>query len=105
MTIKARYKLRMLGIPVMESSLLVGDNMSVVLNTTIPSSPLKKKHLGCAYNHVREAIAAGIINYRHIDTTKNMADLLTKPLPTGQFQALAGKYLFRTPKQSKGTER
>ena len=95
MTIEAGYKLRMLGIPVMESSLLVGDNMSVVLNTTIPSSPLKKKHLRCAYNYVREAIAAGIINYGHIDTNKNMADLLTKPLPTG---------LFRTPKQSKGTE-
>ena len=61
----------------------------------------KKVHLGCAYNHVREAITAGIIDYGHIDTKFNIADLLTKPLPTGQFHALAGKYLFRSPKQSK----
>ena len=101
MIIETRYKLRMLGIPVKEASLLVGDNMSVVLNTTIPGSPLKKKHLGCAYNRVREAITAGIIDYGHIDTKLNIADLLTKPLPTGQFHALAGKYLFRSPKQSK----
>ena len=45
-----RYKLRMLGIPVEGSSLLLGDNMSVVVNTTIPSSPIKKKHLACAYH-------------------------------------------------------
>ena len=85
-TIKARYKLRMLGIPIRESSLLVGDNMLVVLNTTIPSSPLRKKDLECAYNCVKQAITAEIINYGHIDTTKNMANSLTKPLPTGQFQ-------------------
>ena len=72
--------------------------MSVVLNMTVPSSPLKKKHLGCAYNRVREAIAAGIIDYGHISSGENVADIFTKPLPAAVFHHLTRKYLFRRPK-------
>jgi len=96
--LEVRYKLRMLGVPITESSLLVGDNMSVVLNTTVPSSPLKKKHLGCAYNRIREAIAAGIITYAHVPSEENMADIFTKPLPSTTFHSLVSRYLFRRPK-------
>jgi hypothetical protein len=42
---------------------MLGDNMSVVLNTTVPSSVLKKKHNATAYHHVREAIAARIFRF------------------------------------------
>ena len=42
--ISMRYCLRMLGVKLEESSLLVGDNMAVILNTTIPTSAIKKKH-------------------------------------------------------------
>ena len=42
--ISTRYFLSMLGINLIPSSWLVGDNMAVVLNTTLPSSALKKKH-------------------------------------------------------------
>ena len=41
--IEMRYKLRMLGVLIEDSSVMVGDNMSVVINTTLPSSALKKK--------------------------------------------------------------
>lgn len=98
MIVEVRYKLRMLGINIEESSMLLGDNMSVVLNTTIPSSPIKKKHLACAYNHICEAIAAGIIDFAHIDSKVNMADIFTKPLPTPLFEELLKNYLFRKPK-------
>ena len=97
MIVEMRYKLRMLGVPVKDASLLVGDNMSVVLNTSIPASPLKKKHLACAYNRVREMIAAGVINFGHIDSDKNLADLFTKPLGPQLFLSLVKKYLFRQP--------
>jgi hypothetical protein len=96
--LEVRYKLRMLGVPIKESSLLVGDNMSVVLNTTIPSSPLKKKHLRCTYNRVREAIAAGIVTYAHVPFDQNIADIFTKPLPATTFHSLVNQYLFRRPK-------
>jgi len=95
--IEWRYKLRMLGVPVEESSFMVGDNMSMVVNTTLPSSALKKKHQACNYHRIREAIAGRIVDFGHIDTQDNVADILTKPLPGPQFGKLAGEYLFRQP--------
>jgi hypothetical protein len=90
-----RYKLRMLGVPIDLVTSVYGDNMSVVLNTTVPSSQLKKKHNAIAYHRVREAIAAGFIRLSHIPSTENLADLLTKPLPPDTFQRLIGLILFR----------
>ena len=96
--IAMRYFLTMLGTKVEPSSYLVGDNMAVVLNTTIPSSSLKKKHQACNYHKIRESIAAGFIKYKHIRSEENMADLLTKPLEKAEFEKLTSKYLFRRPK-------
>jgi hypothetical protein len=95
MIIEMRYKLRMLGVPIDGSAMLLGDNMSVVLNTTVPSSPLKKKHLACAYHRIREAIAAGIVDYAHVVSGENMADIFTKPLDRVPYHYLLKKYLFR----------
>jgi Reverse transcriptase (RNA-dependent DNA polymerase) len=103
--IEMRYKFRMLGVVLEKETLLVGDNMSVVLNTTIPSSSLKKKHLACSYHRVREAIAGGFVNYGHIPSTSNLADIGTKPLSTLVFHRLIDPYLFRYPqhlKEAKG---
>ena len=90
----------MLGVPISKSLLMVGDNMSVILNTTVPSSSLKNKHLGCTYNCVQEAIAAGIIDFGHVASEENVADIFTKPLPAATFHNLTKKYLFRRPKAS-----
>ncbi|HEY9298276.1 MAG TPA: Ty1/Copia family ribonuclease HI, partial [Phormidium sp.] len=98
MIISMRYFLTMLGVNLEPSSYLVGDNMAVVLNTTIPSSSLKKKHQACNYHKVRESIAAGFIKYGHIRSEDNVADLLTKPLGRASFEKLTSKYLFRRPK-------
>jgi hypothetical protein len=99
--IKMRYKLRMLGVTMEKQSVLCGDNMSVVLNTTIPSSSLKKKHLACAYHRVREAIAGDLVVYGHIGSSSNLADIGTKPLGTFAFHRLIDPYLFRYSKHLK----
>jgi hypothetical protein len=96
--IEMRYKLRMLGIKMEKQTMLLGDNMSVVLNTTIPSSALKKKHLACSYHRIREAIAGGFVIYGQIPSEDNLADIGTKPLGTLQFHRLIGPYMFRYPK-------
>jgi hypothetical protein len=49
---------------------MLGDNMSVVLNTTVPSSVLKKKHDPIAYHRLREAIAARIMKLAYIKSKK-----------------------------------
>ena len=54
------------------------DNKSIVLNLTLPSSTLKKKHNAIAYHRVRENIAAQVIKVNHIDGKSNIADILTK---------------------------
>jgi hypothetical protein len=96
--LEVRYKLRMLGVPLETTSMMVGDNMSVILNTTLPSSMLKKKHNAIAYHRVREAVAARIIDFTHIESKLNVADILTKPLGNEIFHGLMKEYLFRRPK-------
>jgi len=76
--VEFRYKLRMMGIPLRGPSQVLCDNKGVVLNTTLPSSTLKKKHNAISYHRVREAVAAGIARVYHIDGKDNMADILTK---------------------------
>jgi hypothetical protein len=93
----------MVGSHLEKSSLLLGDNMAVVLNTTIPSSSLKKKHQACNYHKFRESIAAGFIRYGHIRSEDNMNDLLTKPLVRSIFERLCSQYLFRKAKTTQGS--
>jgi hypothetical protein len=93
--IEMRYKLRCLGIPVEKRSELLGDNLSVVVNTTLPSSKIKKKHLSCQIMRVREAIAAGFVRFGHVRSEQNIADIMTKPLGPSVFHRLAHPYLFR----------
>jgi hypothetical protein len=50
----------------------------IYLNTTLPSSTLKKKHNAIAYHRVREAVAANVVKVNHIEGKENIADILTK---------------------------
>ena len=100
--VEMRYALRMLGVPIDGPALLLGDNNSVVLNTTFPSSQLKKKHNAVSYHRVRHACAAGILRFAHVSSEENIADLLTKSLGKKAFYYLTKKVLFRAPKMSKG---
>jgi hypothetical protein len=95
--IEMRYKLRLLGVRLEEQTVMLGDNMSVVLNTTIPSSSLKKKHLACSYHRIREAIAGRYVKFGHVRSEKNLADVNTKPLDSTAFHRIIDPYLFRNP--------
>ena len=92
-----RYALQTMGVPLDGPALLLGDNNSVVLNCTMPSSTLKKKHNACSYHMVRECIAAGILKFAHIPSHYNYADMLTKALPSNSFHSLAKPLLFWQP--------
>ena len=97
MILELRYMLRMIGVPIDGPAALLGDNMSVVINTTVPSSVLKKKHCAIGYHRVRESIAAGVMTFVHIPSTENIADVMTKPLGNQQFHSLIKPMLFRAP--------
>jgi hypothetical protein len=76
--IDLRTTLRYLGVPIRSKSFLFGDNRSVVDSSTLPQSPLKKRHHALAYHRVREAIAAEYIAFYWIDGPKNPSDVLSK---------------------------
>ena len=78
-----RYKLRMMGIPCEGPTYIYGDNQSVLANTSIPDSTLKKKSQSIAYHYVREGTARDEWRLAYVHTSKNEADLLTKLLPHG----------------------
>ena len=78
-----KYKLQMMGIPCDEPAYIEADNQSVLCNTTIPDSTLKKKSQSIAYHMVREGAARDEWRTAYISTHDNEADLLTKQLPSG----------------------
>ena len=52
-----KYKLRMMGISCDDPTFIYGDNQSVLANTTVPDSTLKKKSQSIAYHFVQEGAA------------------------------------------------
>ena len=82
-----RYKLRMMGIPCEGPAHVFGDNQSVLANTTMPESTLKKKSQSIAYHFVREGSARDEWRTVYVNTHLNEADLLTKLLPSGEKRA------------------
>ncbi len=80
------FKLRMMGIPVEEPAFVFGNNQSVLANTTTPASTLKKKSNAIAYHFVREGCALDEWRTAYINMHDNVADLFTKPLPSGEKQ-------------------
>jgi hypothetical protein len=56
-----RYTLRMLGAPLDGPAWMFGDNESVVTNSTIAHSTLKKRHNALSYHRVHDACDAGVM--------------------------------------------
>jgi hypothetical protein len=77
--LEIRYMLRSLGVALDRPASMLGDTMSVVLRTTVPSSVLKKNDNAIAYHCVREAIAARIMRFAYIKSEEYVSDVLTKP--------------------------
>jgi len=73
-----RYMLRCLGVKVARPKLILGGNRSVIINATILSSLLKKKHMVISYHMTREATAAGICRPLITNGKWNFSDICTK---------------------------
>ena len=73
----------MMGIPVNNPCFIYGDNQSVLWNTSVPESMLKKKSSSVAYHFVREGASRDEWRTTYIKTLANPSDVLTKNLPAG----------------------
>ena len=76
--IDLRYTLMCLGVPVRPKSYMLGDNKSVVDSASIPTLALSKKSTLASHHRVREAIAAGYLQFNWKDRKSNPADILSK---------------------------
>ena len=76
--IDLRYTLMYPGVPVRSKSYMFGDNKSVVDSASIPTSSLSKKSTLASCDRVREAIAAGYLQFNWKDGKSNPADILKK---------------------------
>eukprot|EP00957_Ditylum_brightwellii_P134178 10229970-Ditylum_brightwellii.AAC.1 len=58
LAVELMYNLCMLDAEIKGSTILFGDNQSMVTNISLPHSMLKKRHSANNYHRVREAVAA-----------------------------------------------
>mmetsp|Transcript_34843 Transcript_34843/g.80554 ORF Transcript_34843/g.80554 Transcript_34843/m.80554 type:complete len:185 (-) Transcript_34843:347-901(-) len=84
------YKLQMMGISVEGPVNMFIDNESVVKNSTIPESILKKKNTSVAYHRICEAVTGKWIRLAHVKGTANLADKLTKSVLVNILHGLSG---------------
>eukprot|EP00957_Ditylum_brightwellii_P142703 10873209-Ditylum_brightwellii.AAC.2 len=73
-----QYMLRYLGVKVSKPTHILGNNRSVIINSTISSSLLKKKHVAISYHMDYEATAARIVHLLKMKGNWNFAEVLTK---------------------------
>ena len=85
-----------MGIPCEGPAYIYGDNQSVLANTTIPDSTLKKKSQSIAYHFVREGSARDEWRTSYVNTNENESDLLTKLLPDGEKRKRFVKRFYNT---------
>jgi hypothetical protein len=72
-------------VPLSRPCYIYDDNMSVVHNTQLPESVLKKKSNSVCYHAVHKAVAMGECLVGHVSTHgDNPAGICTKLIPGGQ---------------------
>lgn len=76
-----RYKLRMMGIPCEFPSFDYGDNKSVLANSSVPHSTLKKKSCSISYYFIREGLSNDDWRIAYVKSDNNRPDPPSKPLP------------------------
>ena len=84
----------MTGVPISGPSLIYKDNMSVIHNTQLPDSTLKKKSNSIGYHMIRESLEMKESLTGHVPSVENPADIFTKVVPGGSKQKhLIGRML------------
>jgi hypothetical protein len=89
-----RLTLRYLGVPLCSKSYMFGDNKTVVESYIRPHAKLHKRRMALSCHRVREAIAAKIIAFYHVDGVRNPSDILSKHWGYQQVWKLLRPLLF-----------
>jgi hypothetical protein len=86
-----RRLLRDFGVDMSQATEVFGDNQGSIALSKNPVHHKRTKHIDIRYHFVREAVVDGIVKITYCPTKEMVADILTKPLPRGQFEILRSK--------------
>ena len=64
------------------------DNQGAIALARNPVAHSRTKHIDIRFHFIRKAHEEGIIDIVYCPTSDMVADLLTKPIPRGQFEKL-----------------
>ena len=78
-----------MGVPLEGSACIKGDNGSVIKNSSLPESVLKKKSNSIAYHYVRERCAMDVCTVSWEPGKTNVADMLMKMQSGSERQRIA----------------
>ena len=67
------------------------DNRSTITVATSKKYTPRTKHIALKYHHFRQYVNNKSIRIQAINTTQQIADIFTKPLPDDSFKYLRGK--------------
>lgn len=85
------FLLRDLGIKHLGPTLLQCENLSAVYLSANPALHKRPKHFLNDWHFIREHVALGLIETRHISASQQLADIFTKSLPCKAFVELRTK--------------
>ena len=92
-----RYKLSIMGVPILVPLLIYGDNIQVIHNTQRPESILNKKSNSICYHAMRESVEMKEILTGNVLSVDNSLDISTNVFPGGVNQNhLIGKDCWLT---------
>ena len=69
-------------------AILNGDNMSSIAMTVNNKGHSRVKHIDVRHHYICKHVQEGDIKIKHVPSSKNLADILTKPLPRIVHQCL-----------------
>ena len=72
-----------MGIPVDNPCFIYGDNQSVLWNTTVTESILKKKCISVLYHFSIEVVSCDEWRTTYVNTRENPSDIVTNNFPSG----------------------
>ena len=81
-----RFMMEELGFPQPEPTMIYEDNMSTIVLATKFSGNMKRvKHMMQTIHYILDLYRRSVINISHINTQDQIADMLTKALPSAEF--------------------